>query len=394
MKKKETFYLVLSGIFIAFYIQPAPARGEDSTHPLDYPALSLADETPSSNAITLSLTSTPQWVFPEYPEAGSNTETSHRQPIQISPVPFAGYQDTYGFLGGAALSIYDPNNQTRLITSFLTNFEGYVRYKARFDLRRPGEWLFSTYVSVGNDIQHYYGEGDDTPNVFQTYLGGLDLVGASFQYALSKIIYIGPSVAFNYRNWTNMTDPPMFANESEFRVGVQATRDDRDDVLETHRGTYYQVGLFTLPSVGNVGFGTDVWQLEGDAREFDTIFGNVILAERANFGWTLAGQPSYSYEYTLGGSYELRGFNTNRFRGLDFYSLQSEARIPIFSWLMMSTGIDAGDVTSTTFTNLPLVSWQIGLRSDIGEPYGVVFRIDEGFSYSGGVFIYSINEPF
>ena len=177
-------------------------------------------------------------------------------------------------------------------------------------------------------------------------------------------------------------------------MGAQATWDYRDDVLETHTGTYYQLGLFTLPSLGNSGWGTGVWQLEGDARKFITLFDKVVLASRANFAWTMTGQPSYSFEYSLGGTSELRGFNTNRFRGLDFYALQEEVRFPIFPWLIGATSLDAGDITSTAFTNWPVVSWQVGLRSDVAEPVGIIFRIDMGFSYSGSVFIYSINEPF
>jgi outer membrane protein assembly factor BamA len=390
MRQKLIF--ISLAVSVIFFLIRVNASGAEWSIDED---LEVADAyAPTKTALEFSLSPLPQWINPEYPEAEVNKTNASSKNLQILPIPFAGYQDTYGFLGGAALALYDPANQTRLTTSFLTNFDQYVRYKARFEWRRPGEWLLNASASLGNDIQHYYGEGDNTSSSFQKYLSDLSLVNISYQYALSESFYVGPSIAYGYRNWTDMTDPPNFANESEFRVGAQATWDDRSDVLEPRDGSYYQVGLFTLPSVGNSGFGTDVWQLEGDARKYFSLFHRVILATRANFGWTMTGQPSYSYEYTLGGTSELRGFNTNRFRGLTFYDLQAELRFPLFDWLAASTGIDAGDITSSAFTNAPLASWQVGLRSDTAEQLGIVFRVDMGFSYGGSVFIYSINEPF
>jgi outer membrane protein assembly factor BamA len=336
----------------------------------------------------------PPWINPQYPEAETVTTTAKVTPIQVLPFPFGAYQDTYGILLGAAVALYDPQTQTRLTTSYLTNLNGYSRYKERFQWRRPNEWLLDVSASFGTDIQHYYGEGDNTPDVFQSYLSNLTFGIVSFQYSFKDNFYLGPSVEYFYRIWNPTTNDPVFANESEFRMGAQATWDYRDDILEPHHGSYFQLGLFTLPSVGENMFGADVWQLEGDARDYVTLFDHVVLALRANGAWTMAGQPSYSFEYSLGGTSELRGFNSNRFRGLDFYGLQGEIRFPIFPWLIGATSLDAGDITSTAFTNLPLMSWQIGLRSDVAEELGIIFRMDYGFGYSGSVFIYSINEPF
>lgn len=402
MKNNKIF--ILFNVFLALLLFFAKARSESLVTP--YADSDTALEPPMPNlhpllqpgasttkSFALSFLPMPAWVNPQM-EAEAETTTAKHQPVQVLPVPFAGYQDTYGILGGVALTLYDPETQTRLTTSYLTNLDGYERYKARFQWRRPNEWLLDVSASFGTDIQHFYGEGDNTPDIFQSYLSNLTFSTVSFQYALEDSFYLGPSVEYLYRSWDNMSPPPNYFNESEFRIGAQATWDYRDDVLEPHEGNYYQVGLFTLPANGNMGFGTDVWQLEGDARDYRRLWNHVVLASRANFAWTLTGQPSYSFEYTLGGTSELRGFNTNRFRGLAFYGLEEEVRVSVFDWLIASTGIDAGDITSSAFTNWPLASWQVGLRTDFAEPVGIIFRIDMGFSYSGSVFIYSINEPF
>jgi hypothetical protein len=397
MNKKGIKLFIGASILTVFFLVAVTARSEDFVEPFDNDApVSMDENFPmiTTRSFSLSLSPMPQWINPQYPPAEAVTTKTQLPPIQILPVPFAGYQDTYGLLLGAALALYDPETQTRLTSSYLTNLDGYSRYKERFQWRRPNEWLLDVSASVGTDIQHYYGEGDNTPGAFQSYLSNLSFGTVSFQYAFKDSFYVGPSVEYLYRVWDATTNNPTFTNESEFRVGAQATWDYRDDILETHHGSYYQLGLFTLPALGNNGLGADVWQLEGDARRFVTLFDHVVLALRANGAWTMTGQPSYSFEYSLGGTSELRGFNTNRFRGLDFYGLQGEIRFPIFPWLIGATSLDAGDITSTAFTNLPLVSWQVGLRSDVAETLGIIFRIDYGFSYAGSVFIYSINEPF
>src|ERR1700677_3029950 len=189
MKKREAAVFIPFLILTAFFFTSASAWSGDLIQSFDQ---SLNDESLTLSPFSLSLLPIPQWVNPQYPEAKAATTTA-RQLIQVLPVPFAGYQDTYGILFGVALALYDPQTQTRLTSSYLTNLNGYSRYKERFQWRRPDEWLLDVSASVGTDIQHYYGEGDETPDSFQSYQSGLDLMTVSFQYAVHPGVYIGPS---------------------------------------------------------------------------------------------------------------------------------------------------------------------------------------------------------
>ena len=192
MKKVKTPVFIRLTILTVFFLVSASAWCDDLIQSFDQ---SMNDESLTLSPFSLSFSPVPPWVNPQYPEAKAATTTA-QQLIQVLPVPFGGYQDTYGILLGAALALYDPATQTRLTTSYLTNFDGYSRYKAHFQWRRPNEWLFDVNASVGTDIQHYYGEGDETPDTFQSYQSGLDLMTVSFQYAVHPGVYIGPSVEY------------------------------------------------------------------------------------------------------------------------------------------------------------------------------------------------------
>ncbi len=327
------------------------------------------------------------------PEAASNTGTAQSAGIGILPLPYGGYSDTYGVLGGTGLAAYEESSQTRLVTSLLTNFNDYFRYKARFDWRRPDQWIFDVTASAGNDIEDYFGEGDNTPTTFQAFNSTLDQVTASFQYQAESGLYLGPYLEYLYRSWQGGVDlPAPLQNESEWCLGLQSTWEGRDDIVEPHDGFYYQAGFYTLPSAGQSGFGTGVWQAQGDVRLYRTILEDVVLACRVNGAWSL-GDPSYSFVYSLGGSNELRGYHTNRFRGSRFYAVQAEARIPVWDWLNGSASLDAGDVTNGAFS-LPLASFQVGLRSDLLKAVGLVLRLDWGFGKDENEISFGSSEPF
>src|SRR5665213_226160 len=154
-KKIMPFYI--AAVFITFFLIAVSARSQDLVEAFDEDDVPVSIEvfpTITTRSFSLSLSPMSQWLNPQYPAAEAVT-TAAQPPIQILPIPFAGYQDTYGILLGAALALYDPETQTRLTTSYLTNLDGYERYKERFQWRRPNEWLLDVSASVGTDIQHY-----------------------------------------------------------------------------------------------------------------------------------------------------------------------------------------------------------------------------------------------
>jgi outer membrane protein assembly factor BamA len=311
--------------------------------------------------------------------------------LSFLPAPYVGYSDTYGFLSGVAGVLYETDTQTRLTTSVLTNFNGYLRGRVRLDWFEPGDFVCYVTGSIGNDFQDYYGEGDQTPTSYKAYVSEFDQLTISYQKCLEEKngLYIGPLFQYLSRQWQGITP---FDNEDEWRIGIQATRDTRDKIIEPHRGTYFEAGIYSLPSNGATGFNTDVLQADTDARWFLGLPGNQVLAFRANTGWSI-GDPSYSFEYTLGGLNELRGYHSNRFRGNYFYGLQAEWRFPIFDWINGSTSVDAGDATDGPW-NGPQFTYQVGVRTDVLEKEGLIFRADWGFAVDQNEIQFNISEPY
>ena len=58
----------------------------------------------------------PDQPLPDFkPKLEQKTEKAKH--VRILPAPLASYKDTYGFIGGLALMLYEPYTQTRLTTS-------------------------------------------------------------------------------------------------------------------------------------------------------------------------------------------------------------------------------------------------------------------------------------
>jgi hypothetical protein len=350
----------------------------------DHSSLQMAD-TPFENEKSL---------IPDENTLAPLEQTKPENGISILPVPYLNYSDVYGMIYGAALALFEPSTQTRLTSTVFTNFNGYLRFRSFFQWRRPNEWIFNASGSIGNDTQTYFGEGDQTPSTFHSFQSNMNQVSTSFQLNLDDHLYLGPSIQYIDRTWSNQAlsaNPVIFQNENEAKVGIQSTWDSRDSVVEPRQGQFALVGVYALPSNGNVGVSADVFQFEGDFRTYVDL-GGATLALRAKTGWS-TGTPSYSFEYTLGGMNELRGFHSNQFRGSDFYEGQAELRVPLFNLLEVSTGVDGGDITDTTF-NSPMFSYQVGVRTSALSSFGLTVRADLGFGYDGNEFALATSEPF
>jgi outer membrane protein assembly factor BamA len=337
---------------------------------------------------------------PVFEKDGSATETPTEQTstkpagLRILPAPLAAYKDTYGFIAGVALMLYDPSTQTRLTTSANTNFDDYFKYRLRFEWIRPEEWIFDADSYLGNDLQAYYGEGDDTTLSHTTHKSRLNGGKITLLRHVRSKFYSGLSFEYRFRRWdAALLDPIIFQNESEWRVGFQNRWENRDNIVEPRRGTFAEVDVFTLPEAHKNGFGADVVQVNGDIRGYQPLGREVVWASRLYAGNTW-GDPSYSYRQSLGGTMFLRGYKSNRFRGKRFYVAQTEARVHVWKWFGVDTGFDAGDVTDDHFNATPLWSYQAGFRTTLLSQFGLVLRVDWGWAKDSHNFFFNTFEPF
>ncbi len=345
----------------------------------------------------------PGWTLsepgPPPPEASGSSpkgETSRGNTprFHVLPVPLASYKDTYGFIGGVGLVLYDPHTQTRFSASANTNFDEYFKYRMRFEWIKPEVWILDADGYLGNDLQAYYGEGDDTPLRHVTHKSTLNGSKITALIHSGDNLYIGPSFEYRFRKWDEdgVWDPAVFGNESEWRIGLQNRWEGRDNIVEPSRGHFAELDVYALPKSGENGLGAGVLQVEGDWRGYRPLWRDGILAVRVNAGnsW---GNPSYSYRRALGGTVQLRGFKSNRFRGKRFYVAQAETRIRVWRWFGVDTGFDLGDVTDGRL-GAPQWSYQAGLKTDLLAKFGLVVRVDWGWSKDSRNFFFNTFEPF
>lgn len=327
-----------------------------------------------------------------FPSAVSIQGDASKAPVdgfRVEPFPVVSYQSTYGALAGPGLKLAEPKTDSYLSASILTNLSNYTDYYVGLKWNRPHEWFFKVDASFGDNLTDYYGEGDKTPNVYQSLTSTLDQVHITFQTQLGPGITLGPTFQYLYRNWTNNS---LFPDEFEWKMGVQASLDDRVPNSQPNQGHYIKLGIYSLPADPDDAIGTDVWQFEGEARYFQIILDPVVLVSRFHAGWT-EGDPSYSFRYSLGGEWELRGYNSNRFRGNRFWVWQEEARFFFCPWLEGALSVDAGDITDTGFDS-PLASFQVGLRTAPLPYLGVIARVDWGFGSDDNEIWLDTDEPF
>lgn len=109
------------------------------------------------------------------------------------------------------------------------------------------------------------------------------------------------------------------------------------------------------------------------------------------------GQPSYLYEYRLGGLDLLRGYKDNRFRGSEFFASKEELRWILRKWLSVNVSvnvsINAGDIRAGTYHQLKATA-QAGLRVGLPPDWGQKMRIDFGVGADQSRFQIQFGEVF
>jgi outer membrane protein insertion porin family len=109
-------------------------------------------------------------------------------------------------------------------------------------------------------------------------------------------------------------------------LGASITKDNRDDEFYPTRGTLASLNLDqAIRSSGNLNSFTKV---SIDYRKYFNFKKERVLAVRTFLGLATSSTP-FIYQYTLGGSDTLRGYDFNRFIGNRAFMVNIEYRIPI-----------------------------------------------------------------
>jgi len=274
-----------------------------------------------------------------------------------------------------------------------------------------------TFVVFHTKYEHsprmaYYGLGADSREEDQT-LYKLDTFSAdvragyrftrSFNAGVDFIgghVHTGPtsddSVPSIETIFNATTAPGLFDDTSFIGWGGFAGFDTRDVPRGPRRGGFYGINFNRFVDLAGGRYTHRQLELEG--QQFIPYFNEtrvVAIFARVRFAYT--GQDDrvvpFYFLPTLGGNFDLRGFNNYRFHDNNAFSATVEHRWYVFTGLEMAVFLDGGETVpetgSVAFSGLKY-SGGIGFRARIQD--AVVLRFDVARSREGFRWIWSMSD--
>lgn len=222
-------------------------------------------------------------------------------------------------------------------------------------------------------------------------------IKSSFLINLSKNLYIGPMMTYDYVKVKKIDNPDLLEGlplrTSSLGIGISFVFDSRDVLTAPTRGYYINFSQVLRPNfLGNKhAFYTSNLRFCG----YNRIWKGGILAYEACgvFNW---GDTPWSMMATLGSSYSMRGYYEGRYRDKHKLDTQIELRQHVWRRNGIAVWIGAGtvfDKFSSIRINRILPNYGIGYRWEFKK--NVNIRLDYGFGVGGqNGFIFNINEAF
>lgn len=154
--------------------------------------------------------------------------------------------------------------------------------------------------------------------------------------------------------------------------------DNRDNYFNPSRGYRYSVtGQWAGHGLGG---DFDFYKFSAEARAYKKIGSRNVLALRLMGGFS-TGEVGYSELFSLGGAYNLRGFEDDQFKGTRMYAATLEFRTPIVKKVDGVLFTDVGNAWNIDSTRIPWyhdsnkVHWSVGAGLRIQTPIGPI-RLD------------------
>ena len=317
----------------------------------------------------------------EPPKAESSENFGH------SVAPVVGYDPTFGVVVGGAYFFSAPrlNYHVDANTNFQRVYQLHMSFRHQF-----GEMLeIGWRGNLTKGFDPFYGQGGNTKVSDYVQIWGLNIDHRlHFGLRTSPYFMLGAFGDLRTRN-EELTGPKnpggrVAPDERTLGVGVFSRIDTRKDGVGTSAKDGFSLGAqvtyvpMALTSVPNKSF----TQVEGDfivyKQILDEVVDDVIAAFCLRGGYTI-GDPTYAFNYRLGGTNTLRGLLENRLRGKKYYLQQTELRFPLLHPVGLVTFMGFGDATDNAFDN-PKMTYGAGLRIGLPPDWVSQVRLDFGFS--------------
>lgn len=321
-----------------------------------------------------------------------------------SAMPFTGYDDKSGWLFGGAGFVYRDVDPALNVGLFgVTNGNDFHSVTLNYEQRTARRWVYVFHGLAERAFDIYYGEGDltDVHNPLRMSLAHFE-ARPGLNYIVRPHLFLGIFLDYRARLETEVErvgtevagDPQrLFPDESTNALGLHLAWDDRDSILSSRRGTYFQVDYTVQPQVWTtLKQTTNFSQVKVDYRRFHSILPDLVLATRGLGGYSF-GEPGYLFRFRLGGVDTLRGYKDNRFRGRRFLAWQEELRWRMGKWITLNLSSDLGTIGDDEFRQLK-VTGQIGLRFGLPPDGKQKMRADWAFGADQQTFQVQFGEIF
>lgn len=308
--------------------------------------------------------------------------------------PIIGYDPSLGTILGGAIFMYpleppgqyfDLQVQTLLSGTMSMNVH-YVYDGIAQDLSLSLSGSYSGYV------QYYFGEGDATDaEKFDKLYAHRYSCTPELSLCVRSDMRINLFADLRGAKELKVTDKNdlllktnIIPDRTITAVGTSVQYDTRGNLTGLDNGLLGRISIQYLPEGKTVQYG-------GEIRNFFNIYGaRYRIASRVAAGFS-TGNPEYLFRYSLGGSYALRGFYENRFRGKNFYSGQIEARLPLYGRFSTVVFVDGGDVSERWFVRC-LSTYGGGLRFALRNT--ITLRFDYGIAKDQSGIFFTFGEAF
>lgn len=305
--------------------------------------------------------------------------------VEHSFAPIVGYEPTYQFVAGAAYFAEHRN----LAWNTIANTNGGDVYQLHTGARGDLGMAKVTFQSgIVRGFQNFYGGGKTERS--QAIWGTHSNQRLEFAFPTSwPGISIGAHTTLRTLANDDAASSRFRPEESTFGVGVFQRLDMRDDTRDPRRGFLIRSDLTLVPGSFSSRLAASTFTLlEGKFTSFHALVArgrrSVVLALASSLGIAF-GDPTYAFQFTLGGAARLRGYHENRFRGNSYYLEQAEIRFPLSDLFTATAFVEAGNATFAW--SLPHFSFGAGVQVALPPDWIHRVRIDFAFGHDQqGVF--------
>jgi outer membrane protein assembly factor BamA len=313
-------------------------------------------------------------------------------------IPYLNYDTTQSWSYGSAFEKESENLNidTYLIDAELTK-DAKLRLITNYQTHFNNKWGISFKTGYSSFYESFYGFGISTKvNDIKKMKRQEFYFQSLVFYQLSNAFSFGPFIEFKQRKENpdyQFDHKRFFPDENAISLGGSFLYDTRNSKLNPTDGYKHEFQLTFVPDGLNQLEGqTTFSQLKLDLRKY-TPFYHTVLATRLALGTTI-GEPSYSYKYRLGGNDLLRGYQSNRFIGNKFMTMQVEDRINIYNeYIAATTSYEIGSVTSNLYDKRRS-SYGLGIRLAMPPDWSNMLSLNFGFGNDQENIVMDFSENF